>query len=114
MKSSNASATAFGWDFQSNAAIMIMLKNMKEASAVRVEGATEDIEVTLNNGKMIFSQAKSVFKPDDYSNVTIKLQDGLNTLNQASKSPCAEQLIYVTNSPNPFNEKKLCGPLTVD
>jgi len=104
MKSSNASATAFGWDFQSNAAIMIMLKNIKEASAVKVEGATEDIEIALNNGKMIFSQAKAVFKPDDYTNVIAKLQAGLKTLNEASKMPHIERLIYVTNSPNPFNE----------
>jgi len=104
MKSSNASAAAFGWDFQSNAAIMIMLKNIKDAVAVKVEGATEDIEVKLNDGKMIFSQAKSVFKPDDYANVTAKLQAGLKTLNAASKMPRVERLVYVTNSPNPFNE----------
>jgi hypothetical protein len=104
VKSSNASATAFGWDFQSNAAIMMMLKNIKEASAVKVEDATEDIEMILNNGKMIFSQAKAVFKPDDYTNVTAKLQAGLKTLNEASKMPHVERLIYITNSPNPFNE----------
>jgi hypothetical protein len=106
MKSSNASAAAFGWDFQSNAAIMFMLKNIRAASAVKVEGATEDIEITLNNGKVIFSQAKSVFKPDDYTHVTAKLQAGLKTLNEAAKKPNVERLIYVTNSPNPFNDTK--------
>lgn len=43
MKSSNASASAFGWDFQSNAAIMLMLKNIEKASKVKVEGQTEDV-----------------------------------------------------------------------
>lgn len=33
-KSSNATASAFGWDFQSNAAIMLMLKNIENASRV--------------------------------------------------------------------------------
>ena len=31
-RSSNATASAFGWDFQSNAAIMLMLKNIERAS----------------------------------------------------------------------------------
>ena len=53
MKSTNASASAFGWDFQSNAAIMLMLKNIKVATSVKVEGKTEDIEITLDNGNVI-------------------------------------------------------------
>lgn len=103
MKSSNASAGAFGWDFQSNAAIMLMLKNLTSATSVKVEGDTEDIEISLDNGKMVYSQAKSVFKPDDYSNVITKLQAGLRTLDNAAKDANAEKLIYITNSPNPFN-----------
>jgi len=38
LKFTNASSSAFGWDFQSNAAIMLMLKNMERASKVKVEG----------------------------------------------------------------------------
>ena len=34
-KSSNATASAFGWEFQSNAAIMLMLKNIESASKVK-------------------------------------------------------------------------------
>lgn len=103
MKSSNVSASAFGWDFQSNAAIMLMLKNMTSATSVKVEGETEDIEINFDNGKMVYSQAKSVFKPDDYSNVITKLQTGLRTLDNAAKNSNVEKLIYITNSPNPFN-----------
>lgn len=103
MKSPNASAGAFGWDFQSNAAIMLMLKNMTSATSVKVEGDTEDIEISLNNSKKLYSQAKSVFKPDDYSNVIAKLQAGLRTLDNAAKNTNVEKLIYITNSPNPFN-----------
>jgi hypothetical protein len=84
MKSTNASASAFGWDFQSNAAIMLMLKNIKVATAVKVEGKTEDIEITLDNGNTIYSQTKAVFDPyNDFGNVIAKLKAGLKTLNSA-------------------------------
>jgi hypothetical protein len=110
MKSSNASASAFGWDFQSNAAIMLMLKNIKVASSVRVEGKTEDIEIALDNGNVIYSQAKAVFDPyNDFSNVVAKLRAGLKTLNEAGTMANVEQLIYVTNSPNPFNKQETIG-----
>jgi hypothetical protein len=102
LSGSNASPIAFGWEFQSNAAIVLMLKNIKNALSVKVEGSTEDIEIALDNGNMIFSQAKSVFRPDDYSNVKAKMQTGLGTLNEAAKAANVEKLIYITNSPNPF------------
>lgn len=104
MKSSNASASAFGWDFQSNAAIMLMLKNIERASKVKVEGQTEDVEITFANGKMLMSQVKSVATPDDNSHVKEKLEAGLRTLNNAAKLSNVEQLVFVTNSPNPFND----------
>ena len=49
MAKRNASASAFGWDFQVNAAIVLMLENIADAEFVRVEGETEDIEITLSN-----------------------------------------------------------------
>lgn len=104
MKSSNASASAFGWDFQSNAAIMLMLKNIEKASKVKVEGSTEDVEITFADGKMLMSQVKAVVRPDDYSHVMGKLEAGLRTLNNAAKLSNVEQLVFVTNSPNPFND----------
>ena len=105
-KSSNATASAFGWEFQSNAAIMLMLKNIVEASKVKVEGETEDIEIRFSNGKILMAQAKSVEKPDDFRNVKRNLEAGLRTLNVASKITDVEQLVFVTNSPNPFNNIK--------
>ena len=106
MKSSNASTSAFGWDFQCNAAIAIMLKNIAKATCVKVEGENEDIEVTLSDGKIIFSQAKSVSNPhNDFTHVTKNLKDALRTLNKAAKTTKIDKLIYITNSPNPFNNK---------
>lgn len=104
MKSSNASASAFGWDFQSNAAIMLMLKNIEKAATIKVEGSTEDVEIIFSNGKMLMSQVKATTNPDDHSNVKAKLAEGLRTLNNAAKLPNVEQLVFVTNSPNPFND----------
>ena len=49
ISNSNASASAFGWDFQANAAILLMLENIENAKSIKVEGRTEDIEITLNN-----------------------------------------------------------------
>ena len=42
MSDRNASASAFGWDFQANSAILLMLENIKDAKRIRVEGADED------------------------------------------------------------------------
>lgn len=103
-RSSNATASAFGWEFQSNAAIMLMLKNIEKASKVKVEGESEDVEIKFSNGKMLMAQAKSVMNPDDISFVISKLEAALKTLNKASETANVEQLIYVTNSPNPFSD----------
>lgn len=53
MKSSNASASSFGWDFQSNAAIMLMLKNMTSATGVKVEGELH-LFISAMEKKLIF------------------------------------------------------------
>ena len=41
----NATPSSFGWDFQINAAIVLMLENIKTIKSVRVEGKKEDIEL---------------------------------------------------------------------
>lgn len=101
--SRNATPSSFGWDFQVNAAIVLMLENVKEIKSVRVEGSKEDIELLLENNKYIYAQAKSVMRIDDYRNVRSKLKEGLETLNDDGKHEDYQKLIYVTNSPNPFN-----------
>lgn len=102
----NASPSAFGWDFQVNSAILLMLENIKDAKRVRVEGADEDIEITLQDQSKIYAQAKAVSKPDDYTHVIDKLTDALETLNLAAKNGDGSLFTYVTNSPNPFNNQK--------
>lgn len=61
-KSRRANSVLFGFDFQVNAAIVLMLENMKEMDALRLESDLEDIEIFLSNGKSILAQAKAVEK----------------------------------------------------
>ena len=51
MKRRRASSVIFGFDFQVNAAIILMLENMNDFSTLRLEENYEDIEIKLNNDK---------------------------------------------------------------
>ncbi len=108
----NASASAFGWDFQTNSAILIMLENIKDAKRIRVEGADEDIEITLQDQTKVYAQAKAVERPDDTSHVIDKLTKALETLSNAAKKGDGRLFTYVTNSPNPFNNQRTLGFFT--
>lgn len=69
-KGSNASPEVFGFDFQVNATIFLLLDNIKNVKTVRMEGASEDIELTMNDGNQIMAQAKGVVRgSSDFSNV---------------------------------------------
>ena len=86
MSERNASASAFGWDFQANSAILLMLENIKDAKRVRVEGADEDIEITLQDRSKVYAQAKAFVKPDNASHVIDKLTKALETLRDDAKN----------------------------
>lgn len=101
---SNASPEVFGFDFQVNATIFLLLDNIKEVKTVRMEGASEDIELTMNNGSQIMAQAKGIVKgSSDFSNVRRNLKKAIETLSSADNK-LVEQLILITNSRNPLNE----------
>lgn len=112
MSDRNASASAFGWDFQTNSAILLMLENIKNVKSVRVEGEDEDIEITLHDQTKIYAQAKAVEKPDDTSHVIDKLAKALETLSDAAKKGDGELFTYVTNSANPFNNQRTLSYFT--
>ena len=112
MSDRNASASAFGWDFQVNSAILLMLENIKDAKHVRVEGADEDIEITLQDKSKVYAQAKAVEKPDDTSHVIDKLTKALETLCDAAKKGDGSLFTYVTNSSNPFNNQRTLSYFT--
>ena len=100
----NASPEVFGFDFQVNATIFLLLDNIKELKTIRREGASEDIELTMNNGRQIMAQAKGIVKGSyDFSNVRRNLKKAIGTLSSADNKS-VEQLILITNSKNPLNE----------
>lgn len=106
-KSRRANAVMFGFDFQVNAAIILMLENMKDLDSLRLEGNNEDIELKLNDDTVIFAQAKAVEKSSsDFSHVRENLKKALTTLSEASQNVSVQKLIFITNSPNPINDKK--------
>lgn len=75
MKSRRANAVLFGFDFQRNAAIILMLENIKELKSIRLESKNEDIELKLANNQKILAQAKAVEKSSyDFSHVRENLK----------------------------------------
>ena len=101
---SNASPEVFGFDFQINATIFLLLDNIKELKTIRMEGASEDIELTMNNGSQIMAQAKGIVKgSSDFSYVRRNLKKAIKTLSSADNKS-VEQLILITNSKNPLKE----------
>ncbi|MFR3266400.1 MAG: hypothetical protein ACLTQN_11205 [Blautia massiliensis (ex Durand et al. 2017)] len=59
-KSRRANAVVFGFDFQVNAAIVLMIENIEDLKSLRLEGNYEDIEIELENNQYILAQAKAV------------------------------------------------------
>ncbi len=98
----NAQASAFGWDFQSSLALFIVSQNLKDLKSIKVEGKTEDIEISYKNQEMIYIQAKSQRDPYSSSNTNKHLKDALKTLINASQTNSYAYLVYGTNIANPF------------
>lgn len=107
MTDRRAHAVLFGFDFQVKAAMVLMLENIKEMTSLRLEGNYEDIEITLTNNQKIFAQAKAVVKSSyDFANVRKNLKKALTSLSEGACEGDVRQLIFITNSPNPFNDEK--------
>lgn len=103
----NASSSAHGWDFQSNAAILLALKHIKDLESLKVEGDIDDIELYLKDNKRIFAQAKSQENPNPSTNTLSKLREALKTLINATNQSDYEKIIYISNIKNPLNHKNL-------
>lgn len=106
-KNSSASYVMFGWDFQINAAIYLALDCIKKMKYVKVEGENEDIEISLNDGKFYYIQAKSHTSPLNIDGKRKdKLRDALRTLSNAYKNnQNVQELIYVSNLKFPLKGK---------
>lgn len=96
----DASASSFGWNFQTNAGIFLFLKYIKSASDIKIESKNQDIEINLSNGRMIFAQAKSA---QDYTIAKDKKEKFKDALLSLSKNPQENnKLIYISNIPDAF------------
>lgn len=105
-KSRRANSVAFGFDFQVNAAIVLMLEHIDELESLKLEGDYEDIELHFPDNECILAQAKAVEKGStDFRNVREKLKKALKTLSEGASKIEARQLILITNSYNPLNEE---------
>ena len=101
-----ADAVVFGFDFQVNAAIVLFLDNLKDVKSLRLEGNYEDIEIELDNGKYVLAQAKAVEKASsDFANVRANMKKAIESLSEGNQKVDAQELIMVTNSPDPFKDK---------
>lgn len=104
-KDRRADAVFFGFDFQVNAAIVLMLENIKELKSLRLESENEDIDIELYSGSHILAQAKAIVNSSmDFAHVRTNLKKALESLSEGSKKVQTEKLILITNSPNPLNE----------
>lgn len=106
-KDRRATAVMFGFDFQVNAAIVLMLENIESLKSLRLEGNFEDIELELDTDEYILAQAKAVEKSStDFKNVRTNLHKAMISLSEGAQKSNAKQLILITNSPNPLNENE--------
>lgn len=100
----------FGISFQANAGIMIMLRNIRAMRSIRLEGAKEDIELTLEDGSKICAQAKSVVRANsDFRNILAYFDSALTSLSEAEAhyQEKVKALIYVTNSIKPIGASEI-------
>lgn len=100
----DASASSFGWNFQSNAGIFLFLKYIKDADSIKIESKFQDIEIKLSNGNRILAQAKSSQDYTIATNKKEKFKDAVISL--AKFSADGEQLIYISNIPDTFDSAK--------
>lgn len=102
-----ASSVIFGFAFQVNAAIILMLDNVIDLKSLHLEGNYEDIQIELNNGQHILAQAKSVVNSSsDFRNVRKNLKKVLEFLSAGNQEIAVKQLILIKNSPNPLKDDR--------
>lgn len=100
----NASGSSFGWKLQINAAIILFIRVIRDASCLRVEGKLDDIEITLSNNTKIYGQAKARTTPNPGDGSTRRFKDAIKTLTDDAKQSDCFQIVYVTNDELPFGK----------
>jgi len=101
----NASPSAYGWCFQVGAGISLMLDYVKDFTRLKMEGVSDDIELTFNDGNKLYAQAKSVTQIGDQRSASKNLTDALKVLSEDEQNGDALKLVYITNIMNPLSSK---------
>lgn len=97
----NASASAFGWQFQVDAAIFLFLCYIDDVDEIVVEGKYQDIELKCKNRK-IYAQAKSI-QNGSLNNRSDKLEDAIISLAKTpADSSRGDELLYISNYEAPI------------
>lgn len=102
---SNASASVFGWEFQTNAAIYLAFQYIKDFTEIKIEGQIDDVELYFKESDPIFVQVKSQEDPDSNSNTLKHFKNGIKTLVNASNKSEYSELLYISNINNPLSNK---------
>ncbi|MER2006410.1 MAG: hypothetical protein ABS939_03070 [Psychrobacillus sp.] len=104
---SNASASVFGWEFQTNAAIFLAFQYIKDFTEIKIEGQIDDVEIYFKEMDPIFIQVKSQENPEPSSNTLKHFKNGIKTLINASEKSLHSELIYLSNINNPLSNKSV-------
>lgn len=103
----DASASAFGWQFQVDAAIFLFLYYIDEVEKIIVEGKWQDIELLCKNDRHIYAQAKSV-QNGSLDNRGKKLEDAIISLAKTSADTLqGDELLYISNYEAPIKGKEI-------
>lgn len=101
----DASASAFGWDFQANAGIFLFLKYIKEVDSIMIETKYQDIEIKLKKG-IIYAQAKALQDESKEGSENSKLRDALVSLSKITNIDDDDKIVYISNLNAPINGEK--------
>ena len=91
-----ANATQNGFQFQTAAAISLLIDNLDDFKSIKNEGV-EDIVICLLDESYVIAQAKSAHDDECSDNARQYFREASNSLNQASSELNCKQIIYVTN-----------------
>lgn len=103
---SNASASAFGWEFQAYTAIFLAFEFIENLTNIKVEGLVDDVEIYCSDTEPIYVQVKSQEKPEPSTNTLTHLENGLKTLVNASAKSKYSRLFYISNIHNPLKNNQ--------
>ena len=101
----NASPSAYGWCFQVGAGISLVLDYVRDFTHLKMEGKSDDIELSFGEGKKLYAQAKSVTQIGDQSNAGKNFSNALKVLSADELNGDAVKLVYITNIINPLSSK---------